>query len=509
MKFFSAHSPGHFSRLFWLFLSLHTLTWTFVPVLIRHALSDDFIEAVIWGQQFSFGYDKNPWLPGFLAHLGILIGGQSGIGIYFIQSVLIAAGFYSVWRLCCQMTGPVYALVSVLMYEGCACYSVDLQGVNDNYILMGLLPLASLFFYRAIHKDRLADWLITGSLIGLAIMGKYDAALYGLAMFCFLLTDTRRMNYLASWKCWSAVTISFLIILPNLFWLFRHDFLPLRYAFVERAGWGEFSWTSQAKHDLAFILTLARTFLPAFVLALFACTRRKNHAVTKNHLLTDMQHCPVSHRDLAFLFWTGPGPALLLIALGFGMGLSLRREWGDTFFFLWGAFLLARFHPPISKKSLSRFVIMVFSLLVIWPVGYVVISLARDTGSFPGREIAQIATKRWHENFHTPLRYVAGDRYLAGYVALHGVDHPAVWMEWNSKVSPWINLKDLRCKGALFIMDSGHSRQQFLTGTVFPSTVRKLFPDLHILPAIKISWTRNHQRRKDLLIVIGLLPPAC
>lgn len=485
------------SQLFWLFLIAHTILWTITPVFIRHALSDDFIEAVTWGQQFVWSYDENPWLPGSLAHLGILIGGTSGIGIYFIQALFIALGFYAVWRLMCKCSNPIYALMAVMMYEACACYSVDLQIYNDNYILMGLLPLASLFFYRALKTDFLSDWLIGATLTALAVMGKYDAVLFAFSIFCYLMIHKKRLHYLTSYKTWGALLLFILILLPNFIWLKQHDFLTLSYAFYERAAFQNTPWMTQAKNNLIFTWLTIIGFLPALLLLLFSYTRKSTIQIKKTG----------SHDDLTFLFWASFGPILLLIILGFGLGLTLHREWGNTFIGLWSSFIILRVHPSVSMQSVKRFIIVTLILLFFWPIAYLIVSYQRDTGTFPGQEMATLATKTWHDHFHTKLWYVAGDRYTAGYVGLHSIDHPSVWMEWNSTASTWINEKNLRCHGALFIQDSGHTRLHLFSGLSFPKKIRQQFPTLIVLKPKSLSWYRNYKHRPDVQILMGLLPP--
>ncbi|MDX1902035.1 MAG: glycosyltransferase family 39 protein [Gammaproteobacteria bacterium] len=493
---------SRYGQLFWLFLTLHTFLWTVTPVFIRHALSDDLIEAFIWGQQFVWGYDKNPWLPGTLAHIGILLGGRSGIGIYFIQSLFIALGLFSVWRLMSKISNPIYALISVMMYEACACYSVDLQIYNDNYILMGLLPLATLFFYRAIRKEKLSDWLLAAAITALAVMGKYDAILFAISIFCYLMTTKKRWHYLASYKTWSALSIFILLIAPNLLWLSHHHFSTLSYAFHERADFGNQSWFYQTKNNLYFVWITLLGFLPALVLASLVLTQQR-----ENLLVEKTNHTYRTHENLNFLFWSGFGPIILLTLLGFLMGLTLHREWGNAFISLWGAFILLRLKPSISKDSLKRFIIATFVMLFVWPTGYLYIASLKDTGVFPAPEIARYATTVWHKHFHTRLRYVAGDRYTAGYVALHSHDHPAVWMEWNTQAATWIHEKDLKCHGALFIQDSGHTHQHFYQGTTFPRKVLNHHPKLKILRIKEFAWHRNHQKKPNLKLLIGLLPP--
>jgi len=487
-------------KIFWLFISLHTLIWTITPVFIRHALSDDFIEAVSWGHQFAFGYDKNPWLPALTAHLGILIGGQSGIGIYFIQCLFISVGFYSVWKLMLTCSKPVYALIAVMMYEACACYSIDLQVYNDNYILMGLLPLASLYFYRCAHHNRWRDWLLAGATTALAIMAKYDAVLFALSMLLWLASLPHRLRILTSARAWTGLMLSLLIMLPNIVWLAAHQFQSLEYAFLERAGFAETSWADPLKANIKFAFEAVLEFIPTLLLAGFALLPQP-----KTREEAPLRHG--THDVLVFFFWAGFGPILLLLTMGFGLGLVLHREWGNTFMAFWGGFALIKWQPVVTRASLRRFIIATFAVMIILPSGYIAVSLRKDTGNWPAHDAAKIATDTWHSYFKTPLRYVAGDRYTAGYVALHSPDQPALWMEWDSRVSPWIDENDLKCHGALFIQDSGHTRQHFYAGSHFPPAVLGKFKTLKFLKPVHIEWIRNRLHKPRVILYMALLPP--
>ena len=140
-------------------------------------------------------------------------------------------------------------------------------------------------------------------------------------------------------------------------------------------------------------------------------------------------------------------------------------------------------------------------------LGYIIVSLKNDIGTYPGSEIAKSATQLWRSHYGTKLSYVAGDRYTAGYIGYYSVDKPQVWMEWNSNTSPWIDKNKLRCKGALFVIESGHTVQHFFKGTQFPSFVLKEFPHLIQLSTKSFNWYQNHTQQAPIKVHFALLPP--
>src|SRR5580700_6300190 len=96
-------------RWFNIFILIHLIGWTLIPLLIRHNLPLDSIEGTIWGHQLEWGYDKNPYLNGWLTALATHIGGQSGWMIYLFSQFSVVLCFWAVWQLGKQFLTPVYA----------------------------------------------------------------------------------------------------------------------------------------------------------------------------------------------------------------------------------------------------------------------------------------------------------------------------------------------------------------------------------------------------------------
>ena len=48
------------SNLFYIFVSAHLLIWTLVPSLTNHNLPLDTIEALAWGSNLDWGFNKHP-----------------------------------------------------------------------------------------------------------------------------------------------------------------------------------------------------------------------------------------------------------------------------------------------------------------------------------------------------------------------------------------------------------------------------------------------------------------
>jgi hypothetical protein len=493
------------NTLFWFILILHLCLWSFLPVFIRHAIGNDLIEALTWGRQFAWGYDKNPFLPGFLAHLGGLVG-FNGFGIYLIQQLFILLGVWSVRTLTFELSNnPAYALIAALSLLLCTSYNLDVQIYNDNYILQGLLPFSALFFFRGVKNNDLKQWLYSATILGIATLAKYSAILFLPLYGVYLLLLPQRKNYYFSTKPYLALLLYSLILLPNFIWLYQQDFNAISYAFLARGLLHQLSYVEYLNTNLDFLLTFLTLSLPALLALLMAIEYKKISGpyLTRPH--TTFKHTPYNERLYSCLL--GLGPIALLFILASILGFSLHREWGSTFISFLITALLGIFQPAISERSLTRFTLFTVTVMLSFAFGYSIVSKKMDTGTYPGPEIAQFATQLWRTHYGTELSYVAGDRYTAGYIGYYSPDKPQVWMEWNTQRSPWIDKKAIRCQGALFVIESGHTVQHFFKGTQFPIFVRNQFPTLIYLPLKSFAWYRNHTQQTPIKVRFALLPP--
>jgi hypothetical protein len=76
---------------------------------------------------------------------------------------------------------------------------------------------------RAINKGQPRYWLAFGVLVGIGMETKYSIAFFTAAVVLGLIATTERRELKSRWF-WIGAAAAFLIFLPNLVWLIRHDF---------------------------------------------------------------------------------------------------------------------------------------------------------------------------------------------------------------------------------------------------------------------------------------------
>ena len=175
---------------YWLiaFIFLHVTLWTLAPALTRFTLPMDSMEGALWGRQLEWGYDKNPFMNGWLTALALKIDGHTGWVIYLFSQLSVAICFWAIWQLGKKIVPPLYALIAVLLLEGMQYYNFHAIDFNDNTLELAIWALTALFFYQALVANKIRDWLLTGFFAGLGMMTKYYIAVLLLPMVLLLIT---------------------------------------------------------------------------------------------------------------------------------------------------------------------------------------------------------------------------------------------------------------------------------------------------------------------------------
>ena len=291
------------TRWFYIFIILHLILWTAVPAYIRTNLPLDAIEGTIWAHQLEWGYDKNPFMNGWLTAVAIHLGGPSGWMIYLFSQLFIVAAFFSVWQIAKNILTPPLALISVMLLELVQYYNFHSLDFNDNTIELGLWALTMLYLYQATKTEAtsLRDWLLTATFAALALMTKYYTLALLAAMSLFLILNPQNRKELTKPTPYLGLILFLAIITPHINWLFSHDFITVRYVFHRAASAP--SWTNYFFFPLEFAWQQLQVFLPALVVGALLCLPRKKEPTTKIQLFLSF--------DKQFLFYIGLGPFLL------------------------------------------------------------------------------------------------------------------------------------------------------------------------------------------------------
>ena len=90
-------------NLFYIFVTIHLVIWTLVPTLTNNNLPLDTIEALAWGSNLDWGFNKHPPMSAFLAEMFYRIFGAQDWAYYLLSQIFIIFSFYIIFKLGCEL----------------------------------------------------------------------------------------------------------------------------------------------------------------------------------------------------------------------------------------------------------------------------------------------------------------------------------------------------------------------------------------------------------------------
>ena len=402
------------------FLISHLFLWTIIPSLTNVNLPLDTIEALAWGSDLDWGFNKHPPLSAFAVEFFYQIFGSRDWAYYLLSQIFVIISFVAIFRLAKVFFNNLnYALLSILLLEGIFFYNFTSPEFNVNIAQLPFWSLSAYFTYKCIKNDKVVDHFILGLLIGLGFLSKYLFLYLILSIkfyFIYLLINKK----IKSFNFLIIGFVSFLVILPHLVWLTENNFISLFYG-LQRTGGNE-GFTNHVINPLIFVLKQLGILLPFFLMAYFSLHKKKYF---KFHL----------DEKMTFLLFIFLLPILLMILTSILMGAKIRTMWMTPFYLLISIMFIQIFKKSINLNNLKKFYIIFLFIFLISPTIYATVSLTNDfkRTDYPGKEIARLVQNRWDENFRNDIRIVIGDEWYAGNLSYHLTSRPKWMIELKDK----------------------------------------------------------------------------
>ena len=467
-----------FRNFVWILLGWMIL-WTVWPSLCIGNVSIDVAENIAWGDNFQFGYDKNPYFGAWLSWAVFRICPSEYV-FYWMSQIAATLGLASVYLLTFEVTQSRFAgFVAGLSALLIPFFSHSACEFNDDVICIALWGWSALSFYRAVKRDSLKSWLWAGLFAGLALMTKYlaGALLLPLGLMLFFTAEGR--------KCWKrpglylAGAVFLVLVVPNLVWLCKHNFIAISYA-MDRARLDK---PTGLVPRLGFVLDTAgqfvsRLILPLASLLVFRRSAEKTPDTFGRKLIVIAALAPFA-LSLLFILTTGG---------------EVLTPWLTPYFVFSTPLLVLWYRPLPERRTFRCFaaVVIVASVLFLVFFGYEFLHkrpyLRRGVtyNVWPGRVVADSLTRQWHERYGKPLPYVIGDRTVTCNITFYSPDRPTAFFEHQVELSPWIDPADVKRRGGVIIW----------TGNNPPRYTRDYGQRLVMLPDINaeragVGWYRK------------------
>lgn len=189
-----------------------------------------------WSRTLMPGYFDHPPMIAVLIRAGTAVFGYHAIGVRFFSILAGSGAIYAVALTSRELAGDGAAKLAVLLLCCMPLAAVGLILATPDAPMLCAASWALYAVVRALNVSAERDrhplarwWLVAGLAIGLAMASKYTSILIpaSIALACIL--HPRLQNKFGERGPYLAVAIASLVLVPVLFWNWRHDWVSFKF----------------------------------------------------------------------------------------------------------------------------------------------------------------------------------------------------------------------------------------------------------------------------------------
>jgi len=406
------------NNIFYIFITAHLIFWTLIPSLTNHNLPLDTIEALAWGSNLDWGFNKHPPMSAFFPEVFYQIFGPQDWSYYLLSQIFVLISFYYVFKLSKEIfNNNLLGLVSVLLIESIYFYNFTTPEFNVNICQLPFWSCTVYFSWKIYNSKKIqfSDCFLVGLFAAFGFLSKY-LFIYLLAsidlLFIYLIFIKKDRKF--DFKYFITLEVFIIILVPHLIWLNNNDFITITYG-LARTGLEQSSLIDHIKFPLIFLLKQIGILIPFFLL-IFLLTKKIKLKIN------------LKDKKLLFLLAINILPIVLIFLTSVITGSKIRTMWMTPFYLFFGTLFVYLFQAQINFKKLKPFVVGFIFLFFLSPILYAYVSISKEDKrtDYRGKGIALKTQYAWDQQFDTEINVVYGNEWNAGNLSYHLKSRP-IW----------------------------------------------------------------------------------
>jgi len=406
------------NNIFYIFVTAHLIFWTLVPSITNQNLPLDTIEALAWGSNLDWGFNKHPPMSAFFPEILFQIFGSQDWAYYLLSQIFVLISFYYVFKLSKEIfDNNLFGLISVFLIEAIYFYNFTTPEFNVNVCQLPFWSLTVYFSWKIYSSKEIkfTDCFFVGLFAAFGFLSKY-LFVYLLVsidlLFIYLIFIKREKKF--DFKYLITVEVFLIALVPHLIWLNNNEFITINYG-LARTGLEQSSLIDHIKFPLIFLLKQIGFLIPFLILVWLLVKKIKVKFNFKD-------------KKLLFLLAINILPILLMFFTSVVTGSKIRTMWMTPFYLFFGTLFVYLFQAQINLKKLRSFMIGFIFLFFLSPMLYAYVSISKDDKrtDYPGKEIAIKTQYAWDQQFNSKINVVYGNEWNAGNLSYHLQSRP-VW----------------------------------------------------------------------------------
>jgi 4-amino-4-deoxy-L-arabinose transferase-like glycosyltransferase len=423
------------NNIFFIFILSHLIIWTLVPTLTNYNLPLDTIEALAWGSNLEWGFNKHPPASAFFPEVFYQIFGAQDWAYYLLSQIFLCIAFIYVFKLANEIfNNLLLSLISVLLLESIYFYNFTTPEFNVNVCQLPFWSIAVFYSWRIFNQKEInvKDCILLGFFGAVGFLSKY---LFIYLLFSIVLLFLYFIFYKKikkfDFKYLISIEVFIVLLIPHLIWLNDNEYITVTYG-LKRTGLEQSDILDHIKYPIIFILKQIGLLIPFFVLVRLLVKKLKYKLDFKD-------------KKLLFLFFINIIPILLMLITSIITGSRIRTMWMTPFYLSFGILFIYVFKSQINLKKLKPFLRGFIFLFFLSPIlySYVSINQTDKRTDYPGKDIAMKVQYVWDQQSKNSINVVLGNEWNAGNLSYHLKSRPS-WIGFidQNKIN---NLKEHLC----------------------------------------------------------------
>ena len=423
------------NNIFFIFILSHLIVWTLVPTITNSNLPLDTIEALAWGSNLNWGFEKHPPMSAFFSEIFYQIFGSQDWAFYLLSQIFVVVAFIYVFKLANDFfQNSFLSLFSVFLLEAIFFYNFTTPEFNVNVCQLPFWSMVVFYSWKIYIKNEvnILDCILLGFFGAIGFLSKY--------LFIYIITSILLLFFYVifikkikkfDFKYLILFEVFIVLLIPHLIWLNNNDYITLTYG-LKRTGLEDSNNFDHFKFPIIFLLKQLTLLIP-FIILCRCLIKKIKFSFNK------------IDKKLLFLIFVNIIPILLMFMTSLITGSKIRTMWMTPFYLFFGVMFIYIFKSQIDLKKIRSFLYGFIFLFFFSPILYSVISIKQKDKrtDYPGKDIALKVQFVWDQQFKDPINVVLGNEWNAGNLSYHLKSRPT-WVGSidQNKIN---NLKEHMC----------------------------------------------------------------
>ena len=314
------------NKIFYAFITVHLILWTLIPSITNQNLPLDTIEALAWGSNLDWGFNKHPPMSAFFPEIFFKMFGPQDWSYYLLSQIFVIISFYYVFKFSNEiLNNNLLSLISVLLIEGIYFYNFTTPEFNVNICQLPFWSLTVYYSWKIYNgkEIKFLDCLLVGLFAAFGFLSKY-LFLYLLVsidlLFFYLIFIKKERKF--DFKYLLTFEVFLIALVPHLIWLNNNDFITITYG-LARTGLEQSSVLDHIKYPLIFISKQIGILIP-FLIMIWLLVKKFQFKLN------------LKDKKLLFLLAINILPIVLMFITSLITGSKIRTMWMTPYYLFFG-----------------------------------------------------------------------------------------------------------------------------------------------------------------------------